>query len=78
LEEMAAKTPWVKGAALFVASGTMANLVSLLVHCGRGDEVIWVTDLTRFSTSKADVPASEEFIPVLSPINRTAHSVFVL
>jgi threonine aldolase len=27
-------------AALFVASGTMANLVSLLIHCGRGDEVI--------------------------------------
>ena len=29
-----------KEAALFVASGTMGNLVSLLVHCGRGDEVI--------------------------------------
>jgi threonine aldolase len=26
--------------ALFVASGTMGNLVSLLTHCGRGDEVI--------------------------------------
>ena len=39
LEEMAAKRLG-KGAALFVASGTMANLVSLLVHCGRGDEVI--------------------------------------
>jgi len=39
LEEMAAKRLG-KQAALFVASGTMANLVSLLVHCGRGDEVI--------------------------------------
>jgi threonine aldolase len=29
-----------KDAALFVASGTMANLVALLTHCGRGDEVI--------------------------------------
>lgn len=29
-----------KEAALFVASGTMANLVALLTHCGRGDEVI--------------------------------------
>ena len=29
-----------KEAALFVASGTMANLVSLLVHCGRGDEAV--------------------------------------
>jgi threonine aldolase len=26
--------------ALFVASGTMGNLVSILTHCGRGDEVI--------------------------------------
>jgi len=39
LEEMAAER-LNKEAALFVASGTMANLVSLLVHCGRGDEVI--------------------------------------
>ncbi len=29
-----------KAAALFVASGTMGNLVSLLAQCGRGDEVI--------------------------------------
>ncbi|MEZ4503758.1 MAG: low-specificity L-threonine aldolase [Dehalococcoidia bacterium] len=29
-----------KEAALFVPSGTMANLLSLLTHCGRGDEAI--------------------------------------
>src|SRR5919202_6211152 len=29
-----------KEAALFVASGTMGNLCSLLAHCGRGDEVL--------------------------------------
>lgn len=29
-----------KEAALFVPSGTMANLVALLTHCGRGDEAI--------------------------------------
>jgi len=29
-----------KEAALLVASGTMGNLVSVLCHCGRGDEVI--------------------------------------
>jgi len=29
-----------KEAALFVASGTMGNLVALLTHCGRGDEMI--------------------------------------
>jgi threonine aldolase len=39
LEEMAAERLG-KEAALFVASGTMGNLVSLLTHCGRGDEVI--------------------------------------
>ena len=30
-------------AALFVVSGTMGNLVALLSHCGRGDEVIFGT-----------------------------------
>jgi len=39
LEEMAAAR-LQKQAALFVASGTMANLVALLTHCARGDEVI--------------------------------------
>jgi threonine aldolase len=39
LEEMAAERMG-KEAALFVASGTMANLVCLLTHCGRGDEFI--------------------------------------
>ena len=39
LEAMAAKRLG-KEAALFVSSGTMANLVSLLTHCGRGEEII--------------------------------------
>jgi len=39
LEKMAAERMG-KEAALFVASGTMANLVCQLVHCGRGDEMI--------------------------------------
>ncbi len=39
LEELAAGRLG-KEAALFVPSGTMGNLASLLVHCGRGDEVI--------------------------------------
>jgi threonine aldolase len=39
LEAMAAERLG-KEAALYVASGTMANLVSLLTHCGRGDEAI--------------------------------------
>ncbi|MBN1451421.1 MAG: threonine aldolase, partial [Anaerolineales bacterium] len=29
-----------KEAGLLVASGTMGNLVSILAHCGRGDEII--------------------------------------
>ena len=29
-----------KEAGLFVASGTMGNLTSVLTHCGRGDEMI--------------------------------------
>ncbi len=39
LQEMAAGITG-KQAALFVASGTMANLVCQLSHCGRGDEMI--------------------------------------
>ncbi len=39
LEEIAAERLG-KEAALFVSSGTMANLVSLLTHCQRGDEAI--------------------------------------
>ncbi len=39
LQAMAAKITG-KEAALFVASGTMANLSCLLAHCGRGDEMI--------------------------------------
>jgi threonine aldolase len=29
-----------KEAALFVPSGTMGNLIAMMIHCGRGDEVI--------------------------------------
>ncbi len=39
LEELAAQMLG-KEAALFVPSGTMGNLIALLVHCQRGDEVI--------------------------------------
>ncbi|RME45391.1 MAG: aminotransferase class I/II-fold pyridoxal phosphate-dependent enzyme, partial [Chloroflexi bacterium] len=39
LEAMAAERMG-KEAGLFVVSGTMGNLVALLTHCGRGDEII--------------------------------------
>lgn len=45
LEEMAAERLG-KEAALFVASGIMANLMSLITHCRRGDQVI-VGDLSH-------------------------------
>lgn len=43
LEELAAKKVG-KEAALFVPSGTMGNLVTVLTHCQRGDEVILEID----------------------------------
>ena len=39
LEEIAAERLG-KEAALYVSSGTMGNLASLMAHCGRGDEII--------------------------------------
>ena len=39
LEKMAADLAGME-ASLFVASGTMGNLVSVLAHCDRGDEVV--------------------------------------
>ncbi len=39
LQELAAELMG-KEAGLFVASGTMGNLVAVLAHCGRGDELI--------------------------------------
>lgn len=39
LEELAAESTG-KEAALFVASGTMGNLIAILVHCRRGDEAV--------------------------------------
>ena len=39
LETLAAEKTG-KEAALFVPSGTMGNLISVLSHCGRGDEIL--------------------------------------
>jgi len=50
LEELAAEKLG-KEAGLFVASGTMGNLVALLTHCGRGDEII-VGDQAHIFTSE--------------------------
>jgi len=39
LEELAAKKMG-KEVALFLPSGTMCNLIAVLTHCNRGDEII--------------------------------------
>ena len=58
LEAMAAERMG-KEAAIFVASGTMGNLVSLLTHTtGRGEEVIADTWRTSSSPRSAAAPAS--------------------
>ena len=52
LEELAAERLG-KEAALFVASGTMGNLVSQLVHCNRGEEVILGDEAHIFTSEQA-------------------------
>ncbi|MFH1523903.1 MAG: low-specificity L-threonine aldolase [Chloroflexota bacterium] len=47
LQEMAAELMG-KEAGLFVASGTMGNLIAILVHCQRGDEAIMGTKAHTF------------------------------
>jgi threonine aldolase len=61
LEEMAAARLG-KEAAVFVASGTMGNLVSLLAHCGRGEEIILGSLSHTFFFEQGGFP-----------ISRTAH-----
>jgi threonine aldolase len=51
LQEMAAELTG-KETALFVSSGTMANLVCLLTHCDRGDE-IYLGDLSHIFLNEA-------------------------
>lgn len=46
-----------KEAALFVTSGTMGNLVSILTHCGRGDEVILGDNSHTFNYEQGGIAA---------------------
>ncbi len=46
-----------KEAALLVTSGTMGNLVALLTHCGRGDEIITGRDQHVFTSEAAGMAA---------------------
>ena len=56
LEEMAARRMG-KEAALFVVSGTMANLVSGLTHCQRGDEMIAGSEAHVFHNEVGSISA---------------------
>jgi len=56
LEEMSAERMG-KEAALFVVSGTMGNLVSMLTHCGRGDEVIMGDQAHSFRYEQGGISA---------------------
>ncbi|MDZ7700075.1 MAG: beta-eliminating lyase-related protein [Deltaproteobacteria bacterium] len=71
LEEMAAARTG-KAAALFVTSGTMANLVSLLVHCHRGDEIILGDRSHTFLYEQGGCAALGVFIQGSFPTSRTA------
>lgn len=55
LEELAAEKVG-KEAALFVTSGTQGNVIAMLTHCGRGDEII-LGDQAHTFLSEAGAPA---------------------
>lgn len=56
LQDMAAQMMG-KQAALFVPSGTMGNLASILAHCNRGDEVILGNQAHTFNLEAAGITA---------------------
>jgi threonine aldolase len=62
LERMAAERLG-KEAALFVVSGTMGNLVALLTHCGRGDQVILGDQSHTFLFEQGGMAALGGIIP---------------
>ncbi len=66
LEELAAGMLG-KEAALLVASGTMGNLVSVLTHCGRGDEAILGDQSHIFLNEVGGLSALGGVVPHLVP-----------
>ncbi|MBI4276825.1 MAG: low-specificity L-threonine aldolase [Armatimonadetes bacterium] len=52
-----------KEASLFVASGTMGNLVALLTHCQRGDEVVVEAESHTYSLESGGMSALAGAIP---------------
>ncbi len=66
LQELAAELLG-KEAALLVVSGTMGNLVSLLAHCGRGDEVILGDKAHIFINEQGGLAALGGIVPHTVP-----------
>ena len=66
LQELAAEKVG-KEAALFVASGTMGNLIAGLVHCARGDEAIMGTQSHTFLHEAGGYSALGGVFPSLIP-----------
>lgn len=57
-----------KEAALFVTSGTQGNLIALLAHCERGDEVICGDDSHTFTYEVANMAAVGGIMPHTIPV----------
>lgn len=66
LQELAAERLG-KEAALFVPSGTMGNLASVLAHCGRGDEVILGDKNHMFVYEQGGMAALGGIVPHILP-----------
>lgn len=69
LQEMAAERLG-KEAGLFIPSGTMGNLIAVLTHCGRGDEVIMGTHGHTFLHEAGGISALGGVSPSMIP-NKT-------
>lgn len=59
-----------KEAGLFVASGTMGNLVAVLAHAGRGDEAIMGADCHVISWEAGSIAALGGVVPRTLPTDR--------
>jgi threonine aldolase len=66
LEEISAATMG-KEAGLFVASGTMGNLIAVLTHCRRGDEAIMGTQAHTFNYEAGGISALGGVFPHTLP-----------
>lgn len=66
LEELAAQKMG-KEAGLFVASGTMGNLIAVIAHCQRGDEAIMGTQAHTFNYEQGGVSALGGVFPHTLP-----------